>query len=414
MRRTRLIGATVVLVAAVMLGHHVAVWLGLSPTQMRSSDYTATYVASQAWRAHDGGNLYDPKVWVAGHQAIGSPPSTQAMPYANPPLAAVVDAPFSALGFLTSYRLFGLVQVVLIAVAILIAVRAAPWPRSTPRLVKAAVALVALAGTGTEVLLLQAQWDGVGALGLALAYVAWRSKRPGWAGIAIALSFGITKPHLVLGLAAFLLARRERRATVAAVVTTVGTVVASLLLVGAHGSLGFLQAPGYSADVSPLSTILGINGLVFSNLQGGVIAVALSVAAGALAVALAALLGGVSRRHPDRLEIGLAGAAALSLLAAPHLLVHDLVILAPALVWCAARVMSQARSERTATWGWLGLVLAWVALSQAAVVDAGSGGVGVPGRLVPWVLVIGSAAAVLASSGRRRPIRRLESAAVRS
>ena len=396
MRGRTIISVLVLTVAAVAIGYHLALWRALSPTTIRSTDYTSTYVAAQSWRAHDGADLYDPTVQLAGHQAIGTPPDAQKLAYVNPPLSAVVAAPFSGVGYLTSYRLFGVTQVLLIALSILIAVRAAPWPAGTPALVKSAVALAALAGTGTELVLLQAQWDGVAALGLAVAYAAWRSRRPAWAGAAIALAFGITKPHLAFGLVAFLLARRERRSTVAAVVTTLGMVVASVLLVGTHGTLAFLAAPGHSEDVSPLATMLGINGLAFSNLQAGVLAEVLSVAGCAIAVAVSAVLGGVSRPHPERLEAALAGAVLLSLLAAPHLLIHDLVILAPALVWCLARLVGTAPESFGGGRG-VGVLLGWLALSQAAPIDAGNDAVGPPGRLVPWVLIAGAAVAVSAS-----------------
>jgi hypothetical protein len=395
MRNRRLLAALLVAASVVMLLRFAEVWGSLSSAQVRTSDYTSSYVAGQSWRAGDGAHIYDRATQLAGHRALGTAPSALALSYVNPPLGAVIASPFSLLDYVASYRAFALFQFLLVLVAIVIAVRVAPWPRSTPPLVELAVGLVALAGTGTGEILLQAQWDGVGALGLALAYAAWRRGLPGWAGFAIAIAFGITKPHLAFGLVAFMIARGERRALGGALAATAGMVAASLLLVGAHGTFAFVSAPGTSAspDVSPLPTMLGFAGLVYSNLHSGMLAEVLAAAGVAVAVALAAVLGRASRRDPGRLEVALAGATALSLLSAPHLLVHDLVVLAPALVWCLARA---GHSLRNGAYSWreLGLVGGWMALSYAALADVGNGTVGLPGRMVPWILLLAAGAAV--------------------
>lgn len=406
MQNRRLLAALLVALSVIMLARYTEVWSVLGTGQVRTSDYTSTYVAAQSWRSGDGANLYDRATQLAGHEALGTAPQAVGLRYVNPPLGAVVAAPFSLLGYVASYRAFAVFQFLLVLLAVVIAVRVAPWPSSTPRLMRIGVGMLALAGAGTGEILLQAQWDGIGALGLALAYWAWRRGWSGWAGVAIAIAFGITKPHLAFGLIAFLIARGERRALGGAVAATVAMVAASVALVGVHGTIAFVSAPATSASVSPLPTMLGFIGLVYSNLQPGIVAELLCVVAAAGAVALAAALGVVSRRDPARLEAALAGATVLSLLSAPHLLVHDLVVLAPALVWCLARAAHSVKTGMTSLIE-LGLVGGWIALSYAAIVDVGNGTVGAPGRLVPWVLLIGAGAAGWACWSRR-PVERLE------
>jgi hypothetical protein len=151
---------------------------------------------------------------------------------------------------------------------------------------------------------------------------------------------------------------------------------------------------------------------VYSNLHQSPLAEALVVLGAAVGVAMAATLGRVTRRDPARLEVALAGAVALSLLSTPHLLVHDLVVLAPALVWCAARAAQALSQARPPSRRELGLVTLWLALSGAAAVDIGNGSVGFPGRLVPWVLL--AVAGIAASACRPAPTTapRLEAAAV--
>lgn len=394
MRNRRLLAMLLVVLSSLMLVHYVEVLGVLSPAQVRTSDYTSTYVAAQSWRAGDGAHIYDRATQLAGHQALGTSANAQGLSYVNPPLSAVIAAPFSLLTYVTSYRAFALFQFILLVLAVVIAVRAAPWPQSTTRLTRLGIGMLALAGTGTGELLLQAQWDGIGALGLALAYAAWRRGWSGWAGAAIAIAFGITKPHLAFALVAFLIARGERRALGSAVAATVGMVLVSVLLVGVHGTLAFASAPTTSAGVSPLPTMLGLTGLLSSNLQSGLAVEVLAAVGAAVAVAIAAALGSVSRRDPARLEAALVGATLLSLLCAPHLLVHDLVVLAPVLVWSLARALHSLRDGVTSV-GELGLICGWIALSYAALLDIGNGSVGVPGRLVPWVLLVGTVGSFL-------------------
>ncbi|MGH7751062.1 MAG: glycosyltransferase family 87 protein, partial [Candidatus Dormibacteria bacterium] len=269
MRTRTPVAALLAAVSALALSLQLFLWAGLSSAQVRTSDYTCTYIAARTWLAGNGAHLYDRAVQLAGHLALHTAPGAAGLGFVNPPLAAVVASPFSVLGFDASYRAFGLFQLFLVLAAVIIAMRAAPWPESTPRLMKVAIGMVAFAGTGTGVTLYLAQWDGVGALGLALGYAAWRRQRPGWAAVAIVLAFGLTKPHLALGLVAFLIARGERRSLWAALAAAAGMIAASVLLVGVHGTAGFLSAPGISSGVSPLPTMLGLSGLVYSNLHQG-------------------------------------------------------------------------------------------------------------------------------------------------
>jgi hypothetical protein len=107
----------------------------------------------------------------------------------------------------------------------------------------------------------------------------------------------------------------------------------------------------------------------------------------------------VSVRERRLFEPALAGAVLLSLLAAPHLLGHDLTLLAPSLVfglaWLAARKPAHAFPA-----GWpdrdaLLLIMAWIALSFATMYDLGKNTTGLPGRLTPWVLLLLAAACTM-------------------
>ena len=112
-------------------------------------------------------------------------------------------------------------------------------------------------------------------------------------------------------------------------------------------------------------------GLIASWLGGGGAAVAIGIAGSAVALAACALLGIRSRGNPGALEVSLAGATALSLVASPHLLAHDLVIVAPVLAWCMAR----AAASEVAPWPGvitIRVLAAWAILAVFTLMDTGN------------------------------------------
>jgi hypothetical protein len=245
-------------------------------------------------------------------------------------------------------------------------------------------------------LVIEGQWDAVPALGLALAYAAWRRERPGLAGFALVAGFATTKPHLALALSAFLIARGERRALLGGAAAVVASFAVPLLVVGPAGTAGFISAFRLSADVAPVRSMLGLSGLLTSDLGTGPLIAVLAAVGGALAVIAAAALGRVSRGDPARLEAALAGATVLSLLCTPHLLAQDLVLLAPVLMWCAARATAVAAARSSQPWREAGLVVLWAAMGEAAMIDLHEYTGGDLGRLVPWTLLAAAGVAILA------------------
>jgi hypothetical protein len=404
-RRLLLVGG----LALAVLASNLAVWLRLDHLDQLGSDFSASYVAGITWL--HGGNLYDQALEHARLLSLLPAHTRVTLPFITPPLTAVLVAPLTHLGLATAYRVFSLVQLLLVAAAAIVAVRSAPWPADRRPGLRAAAVLCALASTGASyALLLLGQWDGVSALGLALAYAAWRRGHEGRAGALLIGSALLAKPHLALGLAVWLLALRNRRALIGAAAAAATVVLASIALAGPGSLAGWVGALRVSTSTSPLASLVGFTGLLGSWIGNGA---AVETAAGVcsvLALAVCWALGDRARRTQGLLEPSLAGATALSLLAAPHLLTHDLALLVPALVWTVAwAAASDPGGRRLAA-----VATGWVVLSLTARLDFNQVAMAPPGRLTPVVLLaIGAIAARACGVRLRRPamphLRRLQS-----
>ena len=393
-RRLRVLIAASAL--AVVAGYLV-VWAGVGDRSIGRSDFTNTYVGATLLRQGQGAHLYDAALQAPLHARLIAPDTEGNLPFVAPPAAAVAALPFTLVGLDAAYRIFSLAQLACLILAVLIAVRAAPWPARLPTGWGAAAGLLGLAGVGSLSLLLLGQWDGVAALGLAGAYAAWRRGRAATGGALLAASALLAKPHLALGLAALLIARRDARMLAGAAAGAAGLLAAAVLAVGPGGGLDYLaHAAGTADSVTPPGGQLGARGLAVSWLGDSAIAEGLGLVGSALAVLACAGFGQAWRRRPDRLEAALAGGVALSLLASPHLLGHDLVLLAPVVVWClAAAARGDTGPGRPAPASGRVLLL-WLGLNAAAAADLGDARIGPPGRLVPLALAAAGVGAWLA------------------
>lgn len=405
--RSRLIAVLAAVLAAAVMSTWLVTWARATPGQIASADYTPTYVAATAWRTGHGGSMYEPAQQAAEGRSLGLAGAQYAgNPFVDPPLAAVVAAPLSLLGLDASYRLWSLLQLGLVLAAVVITARAAPWPRGVPWATPWMAGALGLAGAGTAMLVLLGQWDGFSALGLAIAYASWRGDRRALGGAALAAGSLLAKPHLALVLAAWLLGRRDRRMLAGAAASAAGLGAATLLVAGPGAVIGFLTAPALSSSVTSPRMLIGFVGFFASWLGAGAPAYALAALAAGAAAAGGALLGSRARRDPGSLELSLAAAAVLSLLAAPHVLVQDLALLAPPLVWCLARAAAMDGAERWPGWRTGAVILGWVALDLAARADAGNYSSAPPGRLVPVVLTVavGTGLGAAMIKRRRQPV----------
>ena len=400
--RPRWFAAVLIALASIVLAHYAQVWTVVPASLAPTSDFAGTYVASTLIRSGEPAEIYDTTAERQALVASGAPVSHDNIPFENPPAAAVVTLPLTLLSAGTAWRTWSMLQLALMVLSLLLVARSAPWPAALPRLPRVAIVLVALAGFGTGLLFLEGQWDGVSVLGLAAAYALWRRDRPAAAGFALGFTAAIAKPQLVIGVAAYMIGRRDWRAAGGALAGAAVTIVIGLIGAGPHALTSFITAIATPSN-SPTAQMQGTTGLFGSLFGHGSGVFLLAVAAGIAAAAVAGWLGTVAHRRPDLFEPSLCGAVALSLFASPHLLGHDLTLLAPVLVaelaWLAGRP-GERLWPGPATLGMIGL---WVLLSFASQADLSQNTVGFPGRATPWVLLLIAAACCALVTRAARP-----------
>lgn len=417
-------GSTTRILAAVslaLLAAYAVVWSQLSPFDIGRSDFAAFYVGGTLLCEGHGSSLYDESLQAPLHAQLIAPDHERNLPYVDPPVAAALVLPVTVLGLDTAYRVWALVELAVLAGAIAIAAHAAPrGGRAAPGRPWAS-GLAALAGVGTLFAVAQAQWTPVLALGLAIAYWTWRRPQPAeeiradagtrvaWAtrlaalgGAALVASALVGKPQLALGLVAFMLGWRRRGVLLGAAAGLAAAAAVSLALVGPAGIAGLARIVAGSTTRWDSHLMIGSSGVAAAVAGGGVAAVALASVLSLAACGSAYVLGARVRRDSGSFSIALAGAAVLSLLAAPHAYLDDLALLAPAGAWCLVASMSTAGNaaagRRWVPWGVvLGL---WGLINAAAVADLTAQGRLPSGPITAYALALTGAVALAATTGR--------------
>ena len=384
-----------------LLAGYLAIWAGVGGVDIGRSDFTSTYVGATLLREGHGPSMYEQALQTPLHSQLDPAGHGANLPFVNPPLAAAMALPVTFLAPSIAYRVWGLLQLAMLIGGLWLAVRAAPGRERVRVPELAAIVLLSLACMGTWSLLIQGQWDGVSALGLGAAYASLRRGRPVAGGVILAVTSLIAKPQIALGLAAFMIGRRDRRLILGGIAGGVVAVGLSLLVAGPGGIAGFVSGLLSSTtrwQLSTFSSFIGIGSAILGSTGGAYLFAGIT---GLVALGTAAGLGAAVRDRPERLEAGLAGAAVLSVLASPHAYGHDLTLLVPAAGWCFTALVAERR--RLSAPRISAPILIWVAISTAAAIDVATAGAVPPGPLTPWTLI---AAAVLAAVAAFRQDRR--------
>ena len=318
----------------------------------------------------DPGHLYDIdtqrriQLEVTGGRTLVTLGINGILPFLAPAWVAFLAVPFELLGTNLGGRLWILFGLACLALGLYFAVRprapAADPTRASARPPRQAgwkragfsPALPAFASVPTALLLLNAQLDGIVALGIGAAVALWA--QPFLAGVCLGLT--LVKPQLVLPLGAALLVARRWR-------VLAGWAVAGVVLLAASAALNprwvLEWVPALGSTVRPGSRevdLAHLGTLLPDAYQGWAVA-ALSL------LALTAVLV-LARRCRSDFRAAAAVLVAGGVFVAPHALPTDLVLVAMALaIWGKAEWQD------------------WVLLSVGAAIAAL-----VP---VPWPTVVG-------------------------
>jgi hypothetical protein len=367
----------------------------VSPKGIGESDFTSFYGAATLLREGHGAGIYNPALQESMHAALVFPDRIGNLPFVDPPAAAAILVPMTFLPLDVAYHVWGMFEFGVLLLAVLIAVRSAPWPSSTPRRWKYAAVFAAMAGAGTYGVVVEAQWTPFLALGLALAYRQWRSGNLAGGAFVLVLSAGLTKPHLALVLGAFLLGWRDRRLLSGALAGAVTAVLANLVVAGPQGLTGFVHLAVTSQSQWALSTyasFVSLPALLFGH------STATYVVAGVATLVACAVgwwLGNAVRHRSGRLEVALASAAVLSLLAAPHALVHDTSMLAPAAVWMFAWAASRTSTDPVARPSVLAIGAAWFMIAAAGLASVIAVGIPLGWALAATLVAVATLGAIV-------------------
>jgi Glycosyltransferase family 87 len=347
--------AVVIVTTLVTVG--ALIWIQMR-SRIAASDFIPVYIAAQQVKADSAAAMYDMTVQTAAQAKVDPSWHAAALPYLNPPAFAVSVLPLSYLSADAATLIWSLGQLVMFIAAAAIAVRGSPatgWRKRTFGIVWAVTAVAVSADIA------YGQNTGVVALGLAVCYALWRTERPLHAAAVLGATAALTKPHLLLGLALFAIARDRWKAC-------------GGLLIGA-GVVGVIPAilfgPGIYADFfGALTTYqnnrqgslsVGIPGLGGDMLSQGFAAELVTATGIAAALVATIFLGSRSRSlRGDALWPAVMGATCLSLLLPTHVMPYDVSILVP----LVAVAVSRTGTRRELIWPSL-----WLLASLATDLD---------------------------------------------
>jgi hypothetical protein len=269
---------------------------------------------------HDPGHLYDfgtqsrTEKEVTGGRVLVTLGINGILPFLAPAWVALVAVPFDLLGPDLGGRIWILAGLLSLAAGLYLAVR----PRSPT------VVLPAFASVPAAVMMLNAQLDGFVVLGLGAAMALW--SRPYLSGLSLGLT--LMKPQLVLPLGVALLATGKWK--VLAGWAAAGLVLlASTALLNPHWVLDWLRQTRTTVQAGSREISLPHFGVYFPESVQTIALAVLTLATIALVVFLA---------RNRELHAAAAVVIAGGVLAAPHALAADLVLVSLALaIWGQAR-----------------------------------------------------------------------------
>jgi alpha-1,2-mannosyltransferase len=272
---------------------------------------------------HDRAHLYDPAAQESVEdRLVAIPPGTQFLQAFNsPPLAAVLVAPLDGLNIRQAAALLVVACIAIQAVAVVLLLPLGP--RAGP----ARPLIMATALLPFPALFDVAQMDPLVLLGLAAA-LRLRS-RPVLSGLCLSLM--LLKPQLVWLVVPALAVTGRWRELLGFAAGALAQAVLSLALVGVDGLRGLASIVA-GAHLTDTGSSIGLPALLAPLVGGGVAAYLIG---SLVAIGMVALLVALRHRLRSRVDLIVVLGVVCSILAAPHVIYQDVVVLAPALLLIA-------------------------------------------------------------------------------
>lgn len=378
------------------------IWLSVTSHNIGRSDFTSTFVGATILVHHGFHQLYSPSLQSLVHAHLIAPDKEGNLPFVNPPFAAILAAPFTALPLDTAYRLFVFIQLLCIVAGTVLVLT----PRELPITRAQILSLLAMScGTPAVLaLMLLGQWDGVLVLSTAAGFLFFRKGHRSSGILIILIPMLAIKPHLALGIGIAFLATGTWDMIAPTVASGMIIGISTLLLLGVHGTAQYLTLLSHDATMWPYASFEGLSGL-FGSWFGNTMPTAILTAIGTvLCMAGAIYLGRRMHRHVHPTTADLSGVVIISLLMCPHLLMHDLVLLIPPMCALVAQELTAPEQGIVDVEVGIPVLLGfWCAGIIAEGLDFGHLAPYVPGKLVPLLLAL--SAVLLLVGFRLRPTR---------
>ena len=356
-------------------------------------DFASAYTGATIVREGNAHRLYDLSLQASIGDRVMAPDRI-VLPYDAMPLGAVALVPLTLLPLADAFAVWTTAQFLLVFLAVVISVRSAPGRRERSLVAAAAIVGIAVTQVGLGNLVDVGQWSGVNALGVAMAYRSWRRESYAAGGAWLIASAAIVKPHLALGLAAFLIGWGNRRALYGAAGAGVAALALSLATVGVGGLAAMVANDIRLAGVlnqAGGASVFALPAVWFANTAASSVA---GVVGGLVCLTLCGILGRRLRANALLLGPALATATALSLLASPHAYLYDVVMLSPAVAWSLADLGLFSTPQRRGYGNAWTIVVLWAVLPwiQTLFVSALLPLVTRIGILHPWLTIALAAA----------------------
>jgi hypothetical protein len=294
------------------------------------SDLPEYYAAAHMAARHQGSNIYDLQSLGAYERLCFPQLGERVVGLYVPPLALPWLLPLAWLParFAPSIWMSLLILSLLFSLALLKQLFKLSW---TELLV--VVAVMAVSGPLYESLRI-GQLAPLLLLALLLSVRALKSNRP--VAAAVALSFLVLKPQELLPFLAYLLGARRFRVLAYFAIFLLCLAAISFLVLGIQGWSNYFQLIGFSLEhTAGMQPELNptVRGQLLRVLPGhNVLVPILSISACGASLAASFLLGRTYARFSPRLELGLATAVPVGLVAALHVHDYDLLLLVPSAV----------------------------------------------------------------------------------